>query len=663
MDNEQSSNQQRSRNDDAYERNNSRRRAYDLSDFEETPLSEIEGLGIANNRDWYQIEVSPGATNLSIELEFTHADGNLNLSLHNANGRRIARSNSRTDNESIDFESPEPGIYYIRVRPRGQQRGNSYDLVWDETVDEIVPIEFRSIDGSNNNLDHPDQGTPEAQLIRLSGSAYDDGISEPRGGDPSSLVSPREVSNAVFDQTESIPNSSGVSDWFWQWGQFLDHDLDLTPGASGESFNVLVPQGDPEFDPFNTGTQEISLTRSIFDSSTGNHTPREQVNEITAYIDGSNVYGSDDERAEALRTHDGTGKLKTSLSDNGEVLLPFNTEGLENENQFGVPGASLFVAGDVRANEQIGLTGAHTLFVREHNRQAENIAERLDSGDDELLDLFEASGLSESDFIYEAARRVVGAEIQAITYNEFVPLLVGSNALEDYDGYNSSVNSEISNEFSTAAFRFGHTMLSPQIERINPDGTPEESVSLRNGFFNPNLAIEDGIDSVLLGLASQEAQEIDTQLIDDVRNLLFGPPGAGGSDLASLNIQRGRDHGLPSYTEVREELDLDPITNFSQITSDPTVQAQLASVYDSVDDIDLWVGGLAEDQVNGALVGETFQAILVDQFTRSRDGDRFYYENDEVLSVLAPDVDQTTLSDVIVANSAIDNIQSNVFLA
>ncbi|MDY7024064.1 MAG: peroxidase family protein [Cyanobacteriota bacterium] len=258
---------------------------------------------------------------------------------------------------------------------------------------------------------------------------------------------------------------------------------------------------------------------------------------------------------------------------------------------------------------------------------------------------------------------MVGAEIQAITYNEFVPLLVGSNTLEDYDGYDPSVNSSISNEFSTAAFRFGHTMLSPQIERINPDGTPEESVSLRNGFFNPNLAIEDGIDSVLLGLASQEAQEIDTQLIDDVRNLLFGPPGAGGSDLASLNIQRGRDHGLPSYTEVREELDLDPITNFSQITSDPTVQAQLASVYDSVDDIDLWVGGLAEDQVNGALVGETFQAILVDQFTRSRDGDRFYYENDEVLSVLAPDVDQTTLSDVIVANSAIDNIQSNVFLA
>jgi peroxidase len=189
-----------------------------------------------------------------------------------------------------------------------------------------------------------------------------------------------------------------------------------------------------------------------------------------------------------------------------------------------------------------------------------------------------------------------------------------------------------------------------------------EGLALRDSFFNPDLITTGGVDNLLLGLASQAAQEVDTLVIDDVRNFLFGQPGAGGFDLVSLNIQRGRDHGIPSYTEVREELGLDPITNFADISSDPEVQADLKAVYGSVDQVDLWVGGLAEDHVNGALVGETFQVILLDQFTRLRDGDRFYYENDQLLSVLAPDVENTTLGDIILANSSISNIQDNVFL-
>ena len=523
-----------------------------------------------------------------------------------------------------------------------------------------ILIEFRTINGTENNLTNRDWGTPETQLLRLSSAAYDDGISEPRGGNFSSLVSPREISNTIFDQSELIPNSAGVSDWFWQWGQFLDHDLDLTPATSSESFNILVPTGDPEFDPTNTGTEEISFTRSIFDFSTGTSTnnPREQINEITAYIDGSNIYGSDSQRAAALRTNDGSGKLKTSIGNNGEVLLPFNKDGLLNDDPFNRPANQLFLAGDIRANEQVGLTATHTLFVREHNRIAEEIGQQLDDSDAEIVDLWDESGLSRGDFIYEAARRIVGAEIQAITYNNFLPLLLGNNTLDDYSGYDKTVDAGISNEFSTAAFRFGHTMLSPTLQ----NGTAE-GLELRDSFFNPNLITTGGIDSLLQGLASQEAQEIDAMVIDDVRNFLFGQPGAGGFDLVSLNIQRGRDHGIPSYTEVREELGLDPITNFADISSDPDVQADLKAVYGSVDQVDLWVGGLAEDHVNGGLVGETFQVILLDQFTRLREGDRFYYENDQLLSVLAPDVDDTTLSDIILANSSITNIQENVFLA
>jgi peroxidase len=475
---------------------------------------------------------------------------------------------------------------------------------------------------------------------------------------------PRAISQTVFDQNSSIPNSLGASDWLWQWGQFIDHDLDLTPATSGESFNILVPAGDPLFDPLNTGTQEMSLTRSIYDTLTGTSTsnPREQINEITAYIDGSNIYGSDDERAEALRTNDGTGKLKISIGDNGEILLPFNTAGLENDDPFGRPASQLFLAGDTRANEQTGLTATHTLFVREHNRLADNIDQRLDNGEPAIVNLWFESGLSEEDFIYESARRIVGAEIQAITYNEFVPILLGNNALGNYNGYDETVNPGISNEFSTAAFRVGHTMLSPELQRINPDGTSDTSLNLRSSFFNPDIITTDGIDSVLLGLASQEAQEIDTKLIDDVRNFLFGMPGSGGMDLASLNIQRGRDHGLPSYNDTREALGFDPITNFSEISSDPSVQTALQDAYGNVDDIDLWVGGLAEDHLTGALVGETFHEILTDQFVRLRDGDRFYFENDPTLQVLAPNVGDTTLADVITANSDITTIQDNVFL-
>jgi predicted outer membrane repeat protein len=567
-------------------------------------------------------------------------------------------------NSDVDFVTRSTNTFTSGGNNRiGEGNGiSAFNATGDET--NFTVLEFRSMSGYNNNLANADWGTPEYHLLRMGEAAYEDGISEPRGGFTSNLPSPRAISETVFDQNSSIPNSLGASDWLWQWGQFLDHDLDLTPATSGESFNILVPTGDPWFDPSNTGTQEIGLTRSIYDPFTGTSTsnPREQINEITAYIDGSNVYGSDDERAEALRTNDGTGQLKISIGNNGEVLLPFNTAGLENDDPFGRPASQLFLAGDIRANEQTGLTAAHTLFVREHNRLAEDIDQRLDNSEPALVNLFVESGLTEGDFIYEAARRIVGAEIQAITYNEFVPILLGTNALGNYDGYDETVNPGISNEFSTAAFRVGHTMLSSEIQRINPDGTSDTSLDLRSSFFNPGIVTADGIDSVLLGLASQEAQEIDTQLIDDVRNFLFGMPGSGGMDLASLNIQRGREHGLPSYNDTREALGFDPITNFSEISSDPNVQAALQTAYGNVDDIDLWVGGLAEDHLTGALVGETFHEILTDQFVRLRDGDRFYFENDPTLQVLAPNVGDTTLADVITANSDITTIQDNVFL-
>ena len=126
----------------------------------------------------------------------------------------------------------------------------------------------RTIDGTGNNTNNPEFGSAGVQLLRLAKAHYADRISEPSGADPKSA---REISNLVADQPAplSIPNSVGVSDFFWQWGQFLDHDIDLTPDASGELFPIPVPMGDPDFDPLNTGIQAIGLIRSSFDPTSG----------------------------------------------------------------------------------------------------------------------------------------------------------------------------------------------------------------------------------------------------------------------------------------------------------------------------------------------------------------------------------------------------------
>ncbi|MDF1657039.1 MAG: peroxidase family protein [Verrucomicrobiales bacterium] len=502
------------------------------------------------------------------------------------------------------------------------------------------PTEFRTISGFGNNLNHPEWGAADIPFLRRTTVDYADGVDAPSGSDRPSA---RAVSNAVCAQEESIYNRRMASDYLWQWGQFLDHDITLTPTNDFiEPFNIEVPAGDPFFDPTGSGTAEISLDRSFSETVNG---VREQVNEITAFIDASNVYGSDEERAEALRMLDGTGRLKVSDGN----LLPFNVDGLPNAPSAEAP--NFFLAGDFRANEQAGLTALHTLFVREHNYWAAVI----NRSNDEL----------EGDEIYEVARSIVGAEMQVITYQEFLPLLLGEGAIPRYRGYRENTNPGITNVFATASYRFGHTMLSSQLLRLDRRmrEVDEGHLDLASAFFNPALITDEGgIEPLLRGLSRQPAQEIDTLLVDDVRNFLFGPPGSGGFDLASLNIQRGRDHGLPGLNEVRRNFGLKPIDDFHDLTKDDDLEDGFESVYDSVEEIDVWVGGLAERPVRGAMVGETIHAILRDQFLRLRDGDRFWYQNhlDKELQRL---VEQQTLAKIIRRNTEIlKEVEDNPFL-
>lgn len=535
----------------------------------------------------------------------------------------------------------------------------------------VCAQEYRSISGLGNNIANPTFGEADTPLIRLTPNAYADGISTPRGGlTTSSLPSARAVSNAVSAQNSSQLNSAGASDWLWQWGQFLDHDLDLSGGAAiAEPFDISVPTGDSSFDPTFSGTATIGLNRTI---STGGSAgaPREQINEITSFIDASNVYGSDAARAVGLRDLSTNGLLRTSSGGN---MLPFNTTGLSNDNGPGLVPSDAFVAGDIRANEQIGLTATHTLFMREHNRVATDLAARIANGEMALISKRDAAiaatndVASEADFIYQSARQLVGAQIQKITYDEFLPVLLGSSSpTSSAASYDPTIDASVSNEFSTAAFRVGHTMLSSDLQLVDPTtGVNVGSVPLQNAFFTPSFFNSYSVDNVLAGLASQAAQEVDTLVIDDVRNFLFGPPGAGGLDLASLNIQRGRDHAIGDINAVRAVLGLVAYNDFNELTGgDLSLAADFASVYNTIDDVDLWAGGLAEAHVNGGMVGETYNAILADQFTRSRDGDRFFFEsNIDDLLCIDSDFESTLLSDIILRNSDINTIQSDMFLA
>ena len=504
---------------------------------------------------------------------------------------------------------------------------------------EIVPL-----DGNGNNLANPQWGSVNQQLLRFSPAAYGDSISSPAG---ESRPSPRVISNTFSVSPEDgIINDRDFTAFVYAWGQFLDHDIDLTgPADPKESLPVIVPAGDEWFDPNSTGEMMIFFSRSQYDPTTGTSTddPREQVNIITAFVDGSQIYGVDSERAAALREFVG-GRMKVSTGD----LMPFNTDGFENANDaHRVDDAQLFLAGDVRANENPELSSLHILFIREHNRIADEAAQRHPDWTDEEL--------------YQFARRVVIAELQKITYDEFLPSILGENAMPDYRGYQADVNPGIANEFSTAAFRFGHSMLGDDIEFLDNDGEEIfDAMELRDSFFNPVVLSETDIDPVLKYLASDNAQEIDPIVVDDVRNFLFGEPGQGGFDLVSLNIQRGRDHGLADYDTVREAYGLERVTSFDQITSDPALQAKLASTYGSVDNIDLWIGGLAEDHMPGSSMGETFTAILVDQFVRLREGDRFWYQY-SLPNRLVQQIENTTLADIIRRNTGITKLQENVF--
>ncbi|XP_063866938.1 heme peroxidase 2-like [Scylla paramamosain] len=593
-------------------------------------------------------------------------------------GRFKARSRKTraADGQLKDIESGSPNnvLDLMEVLPNTDVSDITEIPSVFERDDQTLPcdhtLRFRTATGWCNNLNFPSFGKSFRAKSRLLRPSYENGLSKFRvtsvTGKP--LPSPRLISANMHDV--SAPHVRYTL-MVMQWGQFIDHDIIFTPINKGfqdsildcrrcdspqtvhpECFPIAIPQNDPFFPPVNISSGQpfcIPLTRSMPGQLTLGY--REQMNQVTAFIDASHTYGSDKCEQQQLRTKSDGMLRGTPNPLRGKDLLP-----TENENhECQAPSGRCFTGGDTWASEQPGLAALHTLMMREHNRVAGELKRLNKHWNDEQL--------------FQNARRIVTAINQHVTYNEWLPRVLGWNAVnlyelnllpegysEDYDAY---CNPTVLNEFGIA-FRFGHSLLKPSLERM--DGIfvkRNPPVKLSEHFFNPDLLYQPGmLDEIIRGLTTVSMETLDQFLTDEVTNHLFEDKRQpfSGLDLAALNIQRGRDHGLQPYNEYRALCNLTRARSFDDLHREiarPVIE-RMKRTYAHVDDIDLFTGGLIETPLHGGLVGPTFGCTLGIQFRNLRCCDRFWYENADPL-VRFTDPQLTEIRKVTLSKLLCDN--------
>ncbi|KAI2802967.1 hypothetical protein BLOT_007090 [Blomia tropicalis] len=526
---------------------------------------------------------------------------------------------------------------------------------------------YRTMDGSCNNLQRPLWGKSNTAFERLLPPEYNDGLHEPRQNVPE----PRYTLMLM------------------QWGQFMDHDLTLaasTRAANGQGivccdgnqnpidhhacFPIAIPRDDRFYSRFNQRC--MHFVRNSPSPRTGcslGH--REQMNTLTHVIDASMVYGSSLERAKELRTFQ-DGRMKTSFIHN-QPFLPFNRNSNTSDdctinpretNQF-----KCFEAGDGRVNEQTGLTMIHTLLLREHNRIAGILREQhpnRNRWNDEVL--------------YQETRRIVAAEIQHITYNEWFPIVLGRKVMKLYNilpktfgytkDYNPRINPNVLNEFATAAYRF-HSLIQGTFLLMDENGQIKHRLSLHHLFNNPKtIYMPNAFDQYLNGFTTEPSESWDKFFSDKITNHLFEEPNSGfGMDLVALNIQRGRDHGLPGYNSYRKLCGLHGLRSFRDLEQvmESGSTNMFSRLYKHVDDIDLFIAGAHERPLPDALIGPTFACIVAEQARRSKMGDRFWYENGGLPQSFRPqqlnEIRKASLASLICDNAdSISKVQPLAFL-
>jgi len=534
---------------------------------------------------------------------------------------------------------------------------SSTQFIEAEMVEEkqYNPVDsYYSIEGYNHPT-NPSLNSKGTDLIRLLPS---EGVYQDDWAARMNLSSAREISNiACEDGNRTIPDEQGLSDFNWIWGQFITHDIDFTLTQNGrvngtpETLNIPIVGSDKWMDPYSVGTLQIPMTRSMYNQSTGNDTlPREFPNSITGWLDGSQVYGSNNFDSDWLR-EGSLGRMKVTDTEIGD-FLPKAADGEEapSVSFVGFSASERFVAGDSRANEHSALTAMHVIFIREHNRIASEIyQENPDYSDEE---------------IYQIARKINTAQMQYITYFEYLPSL-GIN-LPQYLGFNATVDPRISTEFSTLAFRMGHSQINDISLRLGFDYETKmyKPILLSDGFWNPSSMIQDGgIEPILRGAAVTTQASNDIFTVSSLRNLMFGEAGFGGLDMCAIDIQRGRDHGLPNYNQLRELFGFETANNWADITDDVETIEKMSLAYSGPQTADPIMGMYAEKHIEGSPLGETMHALIEEQFTRLRDGDVLYFENDDELISHISSIKESTLTSIILRNTNINKMQCNSMYA
>jgi hypothetical protein len=557
---------------------------------------------------------------------------------------------------------------------------------------------IRTLDGSGNNVAHATWGQAGTPYPRVGPANYADGVSAMQAGPP-----PRRISNRVFnDLSQNLFSENEVTQWGWIWGQFIDHDIGLRDETPAEDASIPFDPTDPlELFANDLGKMAFNRTPAAPGTGTSTSNPRQQINTNSSVIDASQVYGGTAARLAWLKAPNGydlflpNGNLPHASAKPGAPVMDLMGPLMGNP-------AGAVVAGDVRANENTGLTSVQTLFAREHNRIADALPDKL-----------------APEIRFQIARRVVGAEIQYITYKEFLPAF--GISLAPYSGYRPGVNPSIANEFATTGFR-AHSMVHGEFEpsfaaggltqadsaafaahgmkvEVNDDASVTIVIPLGVAFGNPDLLPQFGLGPLLASLGESQYRN-DEQIDNSMRSVLFqipkptttdpsschepGPNPAcfsGVTDLGALDVQRARDHGMPSYNQLRVLYGLPPVRSFTQLTGestdafpqtddfpqgldidnstimdflsltdvhggpvelgDPetavtgvrrtTLAARLKALYGSVDKVDAFVGMVSEPHVSGSDLGPLQRAIWKRQFAALRDGDRFFYLNDSAL--------------------------------
>ncbi|XP_023778478.1 LOW QUALITY PROTEIN: thyroid peroxidase [Cyanistes caeruleus] len=558
---------------------------------------------------------------------------------------------------------------------------------------------YRLITGACNNREHPRWGASNTALARWLPAAYEDGLSQPRGWDPSvqyngfQLPSVREVTRKIIHApNEAVTEDNLYSDIIMVWGQYIDHDIAFTPQSTGrttllsgmecqmtcEKQNPCFPIKVTTNDTLSAGMDCLPFYRSSPACGTGDHTvlfgnisvlnTRQQINGLTSFLDASTVYGSTpavENKLRNLTSNEGLLRVNLKYDDNHREYLPFTDQipspCAQDPSVSGGERVECFLAGDSRSSEVTSLAAMHTLWLREHNRLARAL-KRI-------------NGHWSAETVYQETRKIVGALHQIITLRDYIPKIIGPDAFNQYiglyTGYDPTMNPTVSNVFSTAAFRFGHATIQPIVRRLNAqylDDPELPNLHLHEVFFSPwRLIKEGGLDPLIRGLLAHPAKlQVQHQLLnEELTEKLFVLSNNGSLDLSSLNLQRGRDHGLPGYNEWREFCGLPKLethTDLNTAIANQNVTEKILELYHNPNNIDVWLGGLMEDFLPGARTGPLFACIIGKQMKALRDGDRFWWENDNVFTeAQRHELQKHSLSRVICDNTGISEVPTDAF--